>query len=68
MRFQRVRYISLRSPNRLSIVEKGNQEKTPHQLHAACEKNRKLIRRSRKLIAAIDERLCRLPPKGGVGS
>jgi len=38
-------------------MDKGEQKKEAGQLQSDCEKNRKIIRRSRELLAAIDQRL-----------
>jgi hypothetical protein len=38
-------------------MEKGEARKEAEPLQSACEKNRKIIRRSRELLAVIDRRL-----------
>jgi len=38
-------------------VNKGEEKKEATQLQSACEKNRKIIRRSRELLATMDQRL-----------
>jgi hypothetical protein len=38
-------------------MEKSGEKKGADELQNACEKNRKIIRRSRELIASIDRHL-----------